>query len=190
MGLTLRPSHPSLIAVGRALTLARNDIVHAWSRWVLDRIAELPTIPAAAVERQLGILVDALIEMAGPLRRDAVQLWLSACEAYGRTSSARGLAAGEVVEEIQHLRELLIRHLSEPIVALPARAAIATVLRLNRLVDKGIAHAVVGYTDALVETLFEQRGVPVAEPRTVENEVDRRLTHLEAELQKLREQTL
>ena len=33
-------------------------------------------------------------------------------------------------------------------------------LRLNRVIDKGIAVAVVGYTDALVATLFAQNGVP------------------------------
>ena len=41
-----------------------------------------------------------------------------------------------------------------------ARQGMAIMLRLNRVIDKGIAVAVVGYTDALVATLFAQNGVP------------------------------
>jgi hypothetical protein len=92
-----------------------------------------------------------------------------------------------VVEEIQHLRELLIRHLSEVIAALPPRTSMANVLRLNRLLDTGIAHAVVGYTDTLVETLFNQRGVPVGTSGPVEEEIEQRLSQAEGELLRLRQ---
>jgi hypothetical protein len=114
-------------------------------------------------------------------------LWLIASEGYGRTAAERGLAAGEVVEELQHLRELLIRHLSELIAALPARASMATVLRLNRILDAGLTHAVVGYTDTLVETLFAQRGVPVGASGPVEDGIAQRLAHVETELERLRQ---
>src|SRR5947208_8412083 len=95
---------------------------------------------------------------------------------------AGGLAAGKVAEEIQHLRELLIHHLSDIIAALPARYSMATVLRLNRQLDRGVAQAVVGYTDALVETLFNQNGVPVFVQDPLEREIAKRMEHLEAEL--------
>jgi hypothetical protein len=185
----MRPSHPTLVAISRALAAGRDEIVAEWTRWTLDRVAAAPTISVATVERQVALLVDVLIETARPVRRRAVTLWLNTCEAYGRTAAERGLAAGEVVEEIQYLRELLIRHLSELIAALPARASMATVLRLNRLVDRGIAHAVVGYTDALVETLFNQRGVPVGVSGPLEDEAAERLDQLEAELAMLREES-
>ena len=56
-------------------------------------------------------------------------------------------------------------------------------LRLNRLVDRGIATAVVGYTDALVATLFARNGVPVADDAEHDlDEIDRHLTQLEGEL--------
>jgi len=186
MSLTTRPSHPILVAVGGALSTHRNEIVREWARWTEERVASAPTIRRPTIDRHLGLLVDILIEMSGPLRRHARELWLSACEAYGKTAAERGLAAGEVVEEIQYLRELLIRHLSEVVAALPARASMAAVLRLNRMVDKGIAHAVVGYTDALVETLFNQRGVPVGVSGPLEDEIEQRLKGLESELQSLR----
>ncbi|HET7038388.1 MAG TPA: hypothetical protein VFH97_00790 [Gemmatimonadales bacterium] len=182
----MRPSHPTLVAVSRSLAAVRGELVAEWTRWTLDRVAAAPTVRAATLERQLGVIVDILIEMSGPLRRKALELWISACEGYGRTAAERGLAAGEVVEEIQYLRELLIRHLSEVIAALPARASMATVLRLNRLLDTGIAHAVVGYTDTLVETLFNQRGVPVGVSGAVEDEIEERLTQAETELAALR----
>ena len=182
----MRPSHPTLIAVSRALAVARGSLVAEWTRWTLDRVAAAPTVRPVTLERQLGVIVDILVEMAGPLRRKAVELWVTACEGYGRTAAERGLAAGEVVEEIQHLRELLIRHLSEVIAALPARASMANVLRLNRLLDTGIAHAVVGYTDTLVETLFNQRGVPVGVSGPLEDEIEQRLSQAESELARLR----
>ena len=140
-----------------------------------------------SVERQLARMLDPPVEMAGPMRLQVVEMWFDACEFYVQTAAARGLAAGEVVEEIQHLRELLIRELSELIAALPARHSMATVLRLNRQVDKGIAHAVVGYTDALVQSLFAQRGTPIPDPLPAEDDVLYRLGQFEAELPHLRD---
>lgn len=189
MGLTIRPSNPALTAVGRVLAASREQLVARWARWISERLAEAPHIRRPTVERQLALLIDILIEMAGPLRRQVAQLWFDACEFYGQVAAARGLAAGEVVEEIQHLRELLIRELSELIAALPARHSMATVLRLNRQVDKGIAHAVVGYTDALVQNLFSQRGTPIPDPLPAEDDILYRLSQFEAELKHLQDKS-
>jgi len=181
----IRPSQPTLLAVSRALAAQRDTLAQDWTRWIVARVG-----PAAArpqiLERQVRLLVNLLIETAGPMRRAALELWLQASEAYGRTAAERGLAAGEVVEELQHLRELLIRHLSELIAAMPARVSMAAVLRLNRILDSGITHAVVGYTDALVETLFAQRGVPVSASGSPEDDIVQRLAQLEGELDQLR----
>jgi hypothetical protein len=62
----------------------------------------------------------------------------------------------------------------------------AAVLRLNRILDRGLAHAVVGYTDALVETLLNRRGVPLVASEPAEDEVLQRLETLEEELEQLR----
>ena len=48
--------------------------------------------------------------------------------------------------------------------------------------DKGIAVAVVGYTDALVATLFAQNGVPVFVTDYDTIEVERQLDAIELEL--------
>jgi len=147
-----------------------------------------PTIPRSTVEREFRLLFDVMTEMVGPLRREINTVWFHVCEHYGRTGSARGLAAGEVVEELQFLRELLIRNLAPVLVAMRARQGMAIMLRLNRVIDKGVAVAVVGYTDALVATLFSQNGVPVPGPDHDFAEVERQLDALEQELQAVAKQ--
>src|SRR3954463_164572 len=160
----------------------RDSMVSQWSDWLGDRMTTAPTIPRSTVEREFRLLFDVLAEMVGPLRREANPVWFHVCEHYGRIASARGLAAGEVVEELQFLRELLIRNLAPVLVAMRARQGMAIMLRLNRVIDKGIAVAVVGYTDALVATLFSQNGVPALDTEYDAGEVERQLDGIEQEL--------
>lgn len=129
-------------------------MVARWSDWLGERAANSKAVSPALIERQLGLIFDVLAAMVGPLRREAKTIWAQVTEHYGRTAAARGLAAGEVVEEMQYLREILIRYLATSIAALRPRQGMALLLRLNRLVDRGVAMAVVGYTDALVNTLL------------------------------------
>lgn len=175
-----------MVAVTRVLA-DRRDRIHAeWSEWIANRLRAAPNLRHETIQRQLALLLDVLTEMTGPMRREGTPLWLSASEWYGRTAALRGLAAGEIVEEFQYLRELLIKHLSELVPSLIPRQSMAAVLRLNRLVDTGTAHAVVGYTDALVESLLERQGIPLGAHETEESEVEDRLTQLEKELVQLR----
>lgn len=186
MGLTMRPSNPALMAVSRSLRVDRDRLIEQWSRWISGRVAEAPHVRTATVDRHLTLLVDILIESAGPLRRRVAELWFTASEVYGQTAATRGLAAGEVVEELQQLREILIHHLSETVAGLPPRQSMAAVLRLNRILDRGISYAVVGYTDGLVETLLNRRGVPIVASEPEEDEVLQRLAQLEEELAEIR----
>src|SRR5687767_336054 len=163
----------------------RDSMVSQWADWLGDRMTAAPTIPRSTVEREFRLLFDVMTEMVGPLRREVNTVWLHVCEHYGRIASARGLAAGEVVEELQYLRELLIRNLAPVLVALRARQGMAIMLRLNRVIDKGIAVAVVGYTDALVATLFTQNGVPSFGANHDFGEVERQLDSLEKELHRV-----
>jgi hypothetical protein len=178
----VRASQPALLAAGRVISDSRNLMVAQWADWLGDRITAAPTIPRATVEREFRLIIDALTAMVGPLRREAGVIWVHVCEHYGRVAAARGLAAGEVVEELQHLRELLIRNLASAFGTMRPRQSLAIVLRLNRVLDKGIAVAVVGYTDALVATLFSQNGVPVPSSEYDPSEVERQLGALEREL--------
>jgi hypothetical protein len=178
----LRASQPSLLAAGRIIAEMRDSMVSQWTDWLGDRMTAAPTIPRSTIEREFRLLFDVLTEMVGPLRREANTVWFHACEHYGRVASARGLAAGEVVEELSYLRELLIRNLAPVLVAMRARQGMAIMLQLNRAIDKGIAVAVVGYTDALVATMFSQIGVPASGANQDFGEVERQLKSLEHEL--------
>lgn len=186
MGVTIRPSSTALAAAGRAIANQRDRFVQEWSEWIYRRQSTADGFPRQTAVRQLALLVDILSELAGPRRRLADALWLTASEWYGQTAAQRGLATGEVVEEFQHLREILIRDLSPLVSALPPRQSVATVLRLNRFLDEGMAHAVVGYTDALVETLLNSRGVPVGAMHTAEDHLTQRLIQFEGELERIR----
>jgi hypothetical protein len=53
------------------------------------------------------------------------------------------------------------------------------------VIDRGIAVAVVGYTDALVATLFAQNGVPSFATEYDSTDVERQLDAIEQELQGL-----
>jgi hypothetical protein len=184
----VRASQPALLVAGRIIAEMRESLVSQWTEWLRDRQSGAHTIPRATVEREFRLLFDVMTEMVGPLRREVNTIWFHVCEHYGRIASARGLAAGEVVEELQFLRELLIRNLAPVLVAMRARQGMAIMLRLNRVIDKGIAVAVVGYTDALVATLFSQNGVPSAAGELDFAELERQLDAMEQELQAVSKQ--
>src|SRR3954465_6114620 len=166
----------------------RDSMVSQWTEWLKGRTTGAHTIPRSTVEREFRLLFDVMTEMVGPLRREINAVWFHTCEHYGRIASARGLAAGEVVEELTYFRELLIRNLAPVLVAMRARQGMAIMLRLNRVIDKGVAVAVVGYTDALVATLFSQNGVPTSGADHDFSEVERQLDALEQELQAVAKQ--
>lgn len=178
----MRASHPSLVATGHALAELREPLVHDWADWLGERLSASTAIPRALLERELRLIIDVLAEMIGPLRREARELWSLACEHYGRTAAARGLAAGEVVEEMHFLRELLIRNLAGTLAPMRARQAMAIMLRLNQVLDRGTAVAVAGYTDALVAQLLLRDGVPAADSALDPCEVERQIVEIERQL--------
>jgi len=92
-----------------------------------------------------------------------------------------GLAAGEVVEELQFLRELLIRNLAPVMVAMRARQSMAIMLRLNRVIDKGSGRRGRLYRRARGHALA-QNGVPMFDTQQDTAEVERQLSALEQEL--------
>jgi hypothetical protein len=149
----VRSSHSTQLATARAIAECRDIMAAEWTEWLGARGAT-GSVPVELVRREHGLVIDTLIEMLGPLRREAKPLWTMVMEHYGRTAATRGLAAGEVVEEIQQLRFLLVRYIGATVAAMRPRRAVAVFLRLNHLVDRGIAQAVVGYTDALVASLM------------------------------------
>ena len=96
----------------------------------------------------------------GPYKNEVEPLWLQAAALFGSMASQRGLAAGEVVEEFQGLRDAVIRFLyADPPVKDPRRISLRDLLRVNRFIDRGVTQASVGHTDALFFALFQGNGV-------------------------------
>jgi hypothetical protein len=134
----------------------------------------------------LGLLVELLPVCLGPLRDQAEPLWLQATELFGSLSAQRGLAAGEVIEELQILREAIIRLMwADPPSMSSSRIALREALRLNRVLDRGVTQASVGHTDALFFALFQGSGVPEHLTDDVRYELRQQLQTIHRELDTL-----
>src|SRR3990172_9598619 len=101
---------PGLIA-GNA-----DEIVERWSAALLPRSGStLPEVEDLLTEFQRAFVW--MIPLAlGPRREQVERIWTSTAELYGSLGAMRGLAAGEVVEEFQFLRETVIRVLYRDVV--------------------------------------------------------------------------
>jgi len=174
--------------VARGIAGVRNELVAKWVAWLAIRQSGSTALDGNTTERMVRLVADLLVEMAGPLRRETRDTWYAATELYGRLAAVRGLSAGEVVEELQRLRELLILELAEFFVALPARQQLPTVLRINRVLDSAVSNAVVGYTDALVASMFSREGVPVPTTDSIQQMIAQ-LEGIEAEVKVLAERS-
>lgn len=132
----------------------------------------------------LGVLAGFLPGLLGPYRDQLEPLWIRSSELFGAVAAKRGLAAGEVIEEFQILREVVIRFLyQDPPLAGRARVSLREVLRLNRAIDAGVTHASVGHTDALFFSLFEGSGIPEVTPDAeLMGELRQQLDGIRAEL--------
>lgn len=177
----VRSSHSTQLAAARAILDAREAMVAEWAEW-LEQHASTTSYPRPLLVRQLQLVANGLVEMLGPLRREAKPVWGHLMEHYGRTAATRGLAAGEVVEEIQQLRLLLIKYIGAFVAAMRPRRAVAVFIRLNNIVDRGIAQAVVGYTDALVASLMMTDRHTQSLTEFSAEDIERQLESLEAEL--------
>jgi len=183
------PVSPLATRTLRPVELARWIEAHTEilaDRWVTEiRARETGSGKAIEgfVEPFVRLLVSMIPEAVGPLREQVEPIWIQTAELFGSVASRRGLAAGEVIEEFQLLREGLIRSMFEhPPVDDGARMSLRDILRLNRIVDLGVTHASVGHTDALFFSLFQGSGVPDSPTEQLEAEVAEQLDALREEL--------
>lgn len=115
------------------------------------------------LEAFFDLFLDILPLCMTPMRDHADPLWDRAAELFGSFAASRGLAAGEAIEEVQILRESVIRLVYQDPPPPPVGAhGLRDVLLLNRLADRLVTHASVGHTDALFFALFQGSGVPEA----------------------------
>ena len=157
---------PSLVQLDagemQAWVVARSEkIVARWLSEVTKRFERRPQQLVELLRDFYETFVSILPAILGPYRRRVRPVWQEAANLYGELAAERGLVAGEVIEEFQVLRVSLIRVLyAEPRMPPDVVPGMREVLRLNRLVDQGVTHASIGYTDSLVSALVAGPGVP------------------------------
>jgi hypothetical protein len=158
------------------------SLARHWVDEVLRR-ADTDQAMDQLLERFLRLLTGLIPKAVGAHRSAVGPIWREAAELYGSLGAQRGLAAGEIVEEFQVLRQGVIRLLFD---APPARSGAAfslgDALGLNRFLDSGVTHASIGHTDALFFALFQGSGVPQVPTDQLVAEVEQHLATIEEEL--------
>jgi hypothetical protein len=132
------------------------------------------------------LFLDMLPHGLGPFKDQVEPIWVQTADLFGSMAAKRGLAAGEVIEEFQMLRDAVIRFLyAEPPVEGPLKISLRDLLRVNRFVDRGVTQASVGHTDALFFALI--KGTGVSEGLTEENvgEIREQLEVIRGELRQV-----
>lgn len=157
-------------------------------RWLLEirsRVGELEEGEGDLL-RDFTLLMTAFLpEAMGVYRNQVIPLYHQSAELYGHLAAIRGLAAGEAVEEVQLLREVLFRYLYRHPPAGGQGLGLRELLQLSRLVDHAVTHTSVGHTDTLFFNLFQGNGVPEGATPEIMDEVRDQLQALREELTSL-----
>ncbi len=175
-------THPSpSMHLGEWLELQRGFLTVFWFEEILHRVRMEPEMERV-LERFLQLLTR-MIPGALDHRRSAVDpVWKRAAELYGSLGAQRGLAAGDIVEEFQIVREAVVRILFQaPPTRYGAAVSLSDALRLNRFLDSGVTHASIGHTDGLFFALFQGSGVSTVPTAKLVAEVEEQLESLEEE---------
>lgn len=126
--------------------------------------------------RFLDELVYFLPHCLGESREVAGEVWQQATHLYGSFSLMRGLSAGEVVEELQLLRGVILRLLFEASPELLRhRGFKRDILILNEVLDLGVVRASVAYVDDLFFAHLQGSGVPEGVSAEMVEEMDRQM---------------
>jgi len=167
--------------LGEWLEAQRGFLAVYWLDEILHRVSMEPEMERI-LERFLNLLTR-MIPGALDHRRSVVDpVWKRAAELYGTLGAQRGLAAGDIVEEFQIVREAVVRILFQ---AQPMKygtpLSLPEALRLNRFLDSGVTHASIGHTDGLFFALFHGNGVSTVPTTKLVAEVEEQLGSLEVE---------
>jgi hypothetical protein len=161
---------------GRVLLLAEE-----WAAEIRVRGMGHATVVDDIVARHVLQIASMMPELLGRHAAQLQPLWSRTCELFGAVAAKRGLAAGEVIEEFQILRALMIGDLyRDPLVG--GAPSLREALRLNGIIDRGVTHASVGHTDAMFFQLLEDTDAPIGLP------ADQIAREAEAQLALIREE--
>lgn len=167
--------------LGDWLEVQREFLASYWFEEISRRVG-MDQEMERVLERFLNLLT-CMIPGALDHRRSVVDpVWKRAAELYGALGSKRGLAAGDIVEEFQIVREAVVRILFKaPPGRYGAALSLSEVLRLNRFLDSGVTHASIGHTDGLFFALFNESGVSTVPTTQLVAEIEEQLDALEVE---------
>ena len=139
-------------------------------------------------EEVAHLLVSFLPACFGEWRERGLEAWHHGTHLYGSLALRRGLAAGEVVEELHLLRGVILRlYLLEflPMVSTkdPDKAGShMEFLGLDKILDQGVSRASVSYVDDLFFSHLQGSGVADGISEEMEQEVLTQLRSFRAEL--------
>ncbi len=179
-------TNAGLPELARWIQARRGSLADRWLADLVSRHDRISGDEKRLLSRFISLLVSVLPVAMGPQREQGESIWRQATELYGSFGGVRGLVAGEIVEEFQIIREAIIRNVySEPPFGGAAPLSLRDVLRLNRLIDRGVAQASVGHTDALFFAFFQGSGVSKSLSSEAVDELDEQLSGLEKQIAQL-----
>jgi hypothetical protein len=165
-----------------------DDIAQRWSVELRARANREDGPVEALREALIQAMARSLSPALGPWRDQVEPLLHQIAALYGNVAFLRGLAAGDVVEEVQLLREILLRFMfregtpTDP----AAGVGLRELLRVSRVVDQLVTHANVGHIDALFFNLLHGSGVSEVPGEERLEELTSELAHLQEELDEVR----
>ncbi|MGW8267990.1 MAG: hypothetical protein ACWGSQ_16605 [Longimicrobiales bacterium] len=161
-------------------------------RWYLELMAGAGSHledGAGLLKTMVDFMVSFIPPCFGDRREVAMEVWEQAAHLYGSLAVRRGLAAGEVVDELQLLRRVILRLFlvdapssasgEDPTEGIPP----LDLLALNRILDLGVSRASIAYVDDLFFAHLQGSGVPEGITRELMEETERQLRGFRKELE-------
>jgi hypothetical protein len=161
-------------------------IARRWHSEIMLREGQREEGEDTLLEIFLHNLVSFLPPCLGEHRDPAEEVWQQATHLFGTLALRRGLAAGEVVEELQFLRGVILKTLFDTtpdsdMQSVPFR----DLLLLNRILDLGVVQASVAYVDDLFFAHLQGSGVAEKVTPELVQEITRQLEACRKELKGL-----
>lgn len=160
-----------------------NQIAERW----FSEIRSHGGSPDAGGEGFLQFFLDTLVAFIPKCvetgRASGEDIWHQANYLYGSLALRRGLSAGEVVEELQLLRRVILRFILQdlPPQGVP-RSLQREIMALNQILDEGVVRANVAYVDDLFFAHLQGSGVPEGVTEEFEGEMRTQLMAFRKEL--------
>jgi hypothetical protein len=149
---------PPAVDLRAWLDAHRTQIADRWREELSSRAELMDSKTSDLVGELLHLLTWLLVPGFGIFRVQAESVLQQAAELYGNLGAHRGLAAGDAVDELQVLREVLLRLLHGEAVRGAVSPELRDLLQLNRLIDRAVTYASIGHTDTLFFVLVHGTG--------------------------------